>query len=97
MTTIQFSEKLLDLEDSLRYYALSLTSDIDKANDLLQETFLKALTYREKFAENTNLKAWVYTIMNNTFINDYRKASKSKNRLSGSNSEFHLQIANTKM
>ena len=97
MSTVQFSQKLLSLEDNLKYYALSLTSDIDKANDLLQETFLKALTYQDKFAENTNFKAWVYTIMKNTFINDYRKASKSKNSLSGSNSEFHLQIAKDKI
>lgn len=96
MSQKQFSTELLSLENSLKYYALSLTSDIDKANDLLQETFLKALTYQDKFAENTNFKAWVYTIMKNTFINDYRKASKSKNSLSGSNSEFHLQIARNK-
>ncbi len=93
MSEKHFSQQLLSLENNLKYYALSLTSDNDKANDLLQETFLKALTYRDKFAANTNFKAWVYTIMKNTFINDYRKASKSKNSLSGSNSEFHLQIA----
>lgn len=97
MSQVQFNNELLALEDSLKYYALSLTSDIDKANDLLQETFLKALTYQDKFAENTNFKAWVYTIMKNTFINDYRKASKSKNSLSGSNSEFHLLIAKDKV
>ncbi|MBN1926234.1 MAG: sigma-70 family RNA polymerase sigma factor [Prolixibacteraceae bacterium] len=93
MSTVQFSNKLLSLENNLKYYALSLTSDNEKANDLLQETFLKALTYQDKFSENTNFKAWVYTIMKNTFINDYRKAAKSRNSLSGSNSEFHLMIA----
>lgn len=97
MSQVHFSQKLLSLEDSLKYYALSLTSDMDRANDLLQETFLKALTYQDKFAENTNFKAWVYTIMKNTFINDYRKASKSRNSLSGSNSEFHLKIAKDKI
>ena len=69
MSEIQFSNKLLSLETNLKYYALSLTSDNDRANDLLQETFLKALTYKDKFTENTNFKAWVYTIMKNTFIN----------------------------
>ncbi|HKM93647.1 MAG TPA: sigma-70 family RNA polymerase sigma factor [Prolixibacteraceae bacterium] len=97
MSEIQFSNKLLSLETNLKYYALSLTSDNDRANDLLQETFLKALTYKDKFTENTNFKAWVYTIMKNTFINDYRKASKSRNSLSGSNSEFHLLIAKDKI
>ncbi|HPS12620.1 MAG TPA: sigma-70 family RNA polymerase sigma factor [Prolixibacteraceae bacterium] len=93
MSTVQFNEKLLGLENNLKYYALSLTSDRDRAYDLLQETFLKALTYSDKFSENTNFKAWVYTIMKNTFINDYRKASKSRNSLNGSNNEFHLKIA----
>lgn len=97
MSKIQFSHNLLSLENSLKYYALSLTSDNDRANDLLQETFLKALTYRDKFTEDTNFKAWVYTIMKNTFINDYRKAAKSKNSLSGSNSEFHIKVAKDKI
>lgn len=97
MYTAQFSNKLLGLENSLKYYALSLTSDNDRANDLVQETFLKALTYQDKFAADTNFKAWVYTIMKNTFINDYRKASKSRNSLTGSNSEFHLKITKDKL
>jgi RNA polymerase sigma factor (sigma-70 family) len=93
MSALQFNQKLLSLENNLKYYALSLTSDRDRAFDLLQETFLKALTYQDKFSEDTNFKAWVYTIMKNTFINDYRKALKSRNSSSGSNSEFHLKIA----
>jgi RNA polymerase sigma factor (sigma-70 family) len=97
MTAIKFNSRLLSLENNLKYYALSLTSDKDRANDLLQETFLKALTYSDKFAEDTNFKAWVYTIMKNTFINDYRKASKSRNSLSGSNSEFHMKVAKDKL
>jgi len=97
MTSVKFNSRLLSLENNLKYYALSLTSDRDRANDLLQETFLKALTYSDKFAEDTNFKAWVYTIMKNTFINDYRKASKSRNSLSGSNSEFHMKVAKDKM
>ena len=96
MSTVQFNQKLLSLEHNLKYYALSLTSDRDRASDLLQETLLKALTYRDKFSEDTNFKAWVYTIMKNTFINDYRKASKSRNSLSGSNSEFHIKVAKDK-
>jgi len=51
MTQIQFTNALLGLSDKLHYYALSLTSDSERANDLLQETFLKALTYREKFTK----------------------------------------------
>lgn len=97
MSKVQFNSNLLGLQRNLKYYALSLTSDSDRANDLLQETFVKALTYSDKFSEDTNFKAWVYTIMKNTFINDYRKASKSRNSLSGSNSEFHLLVAKDKL
>ena len=90
MTQIQFNNALLGLSNKLHYYALSLTSDSERADDLLQETFLKVLTYREKFAQNTNFKAWIYTIMKNTFINDYRRNVKTKNTFDGSGSDLHL-------
>ena len=92
MTQIQFNNALLGLQDKLLYYALSLTADQEKANDLLQETFLKALTYREKFTQNTNFKAWIYTIMKNTFINDYRRNVKTKNTFDGSNNDFSSKV-----
>jgi RNA polymerase sigma-70 factor (ECF subfamily) len=53
-----------------------LTQNEDEASDLVQDTYLKALTYRDKFQQDTNLKAWTYTIMKNTFINNYRRNSK---------------------
>jgi RNA polymerase sigma factor (sigma-70 family) len=97
MTQVQFNNALLGLSNKLHYYALSLTSDSEKADDLLQETFLKALTYRDKFAQNTNFKAWIYTIMKNTFINDYRRNVKTKNTFDGSNNDFHLLVSTDKV
>lgn len=97
MTQVQFTNALLGLSDKLHYYALSLTSDSERADDLLQETFLKALMYRDKFAQNTNFKAWIYTIMKNTFINDYRRKVKTKNTFEGSNNEFHLMFTKDKV
>ena len=97
MTQVQFNNALLGLEEKLHYYALSLTADSERANDLLQETFLKALTYREKFTQNTNFKAWIYTIMKNTFINDYRRNVKTKNTFDGSNNDFHLMFSKDKV
>ncbi|MCK3684339.1 RNA polymerase sigma factor [Maribellus sp. YY47] len=97
MTQIQFTNALLGLSDKLHYYALSLTADSERADDLLQETFLKALTYREKFTQNTNFKAWIYTIMKNTFINDYRRKVKTKNTFEGSNNDFHLMFTKDKV
>ena len=73
MTNIQFNSQLIDLKGNLRSYALGLTSDPEYANDLVQETMLKALTYRDKFRANTNFKAWLFTILKNSFINHYRK------------------------
>ena len=81
MTTIQFQNSLTGLENKMYYFALSLTSNTDKAHDLVQETYLRALTYQNKFSSDTNLMAWVYTIMKNTFINDYRRNLKAKSTL----------------
>ena len=97
MTQDQFNNKLLGLSEKLHYYALSLTSDPERANDLLQETFLKALTYRDKFTKDTNFKAWIYTIMKNTFINDYRRNVKTKNAFDISNNDFHLNFSKDKV
>jgi len=93
MTQFQFQNALLELQGKLHYYALSLTSDTEKANDLLQETFLKALSYREKFTQNTNFRAWTYTIMKNTFINDYRRTMRTQNSFDLANNDFHLMYS----
>ena len=97
MTQVQFNDALLGLRNKLHYYALSLTSDPERANDLLQETMLKALTYRDKFTENTNFKAWLYTIMKNTFINDYRRNVKTRNTIDDSNNDFHWLFSRDKV
>jgi RNA polymerase sigma factor (sigma-70 family) len=90
MTQIQFNKALLSLKKNLRYYAISLTSDPEKASDLLQETMLKSLTNRDKFKENTNFKAWIYTIMRNTFINEYRRNVKRKDTFDFLSNELQL-------
>jgi RNA polymerase sigma factor (sigma-70 family) len=73
MTALEFNHQLIGLEDKLNRFAYTLTSDRDEAKDLLQDTMLKALVYRDQFVSYTNLKAWTYTIMKNTFINNYRR------------------------
>lgn len=90
MTTIQFNNRLLGLQDKLLYFALSLTSNDEDARDLLQETILKALTYRNQFTANTNFKAWVFTIMKNTFINNYRRNQKTRNTFDGTDDAFKV-------
>jgi RNA polymerase sigma-70 factor (ECF subfamily) len=74
MTAMDFNNKLISMEDRLERFAISLTANREEAKDLLQETYLKALSSKDKFIEFTNFEAWAYTIMKNTFINNYRKA-----------------------
>lgn len=77
MTAIEFNHRLISLHDNLSYFANTLTNDREEAKDLIQDTCLKALTHKDKFADDTNLKAWTYTIMKNTFINNYRRNQKA--------------------
>jgi RNA polymerase sigma-70 factor (ECF subfamily) len=78
MTAIEFNSAIVQISTSLRPIAMNLTRDSEEANDLMQETFLKAFANREKFADGTNLKAWIYTIMKNTFITNYHRLVKRK-------------------
>lgn len=71
-----FSQNVTSFLPQLKPYAIKLTRNIDDSEDLLQETVLKALSNADKFREGTNLKAWLFTIMKNIFINDYRKKVK---------------------
>ena len=76
MTKIEFNTLVIRQAIPLRSYALHFTHNADDANDLVQDTILKAITYYNKFKEGTNLKGWLYTIMKNTFINNYRRFIK---------------------
>ncbi len=73
MTAMDFTYRIDSLTGVLKPFALKLTKDSEDANDLLQETMLKAYSNREKFTDGTNLKAWMYTIMKNTFITNYQR------------------------
>lgn len=77
MSTLEFNDALLGLEQYLRAFAMTYTRNEEEARDLTQETLLKALTYRHYYQPKTNFKAWVFTIMRNTFINNYRRNSKT--------------------
>lgn len=78
MSTIEFNQALTELENNLRSFALRFTQNLEDAKDLTQETMLKAITYRKHYTPHTNFKAWVFTIMRNIFINQYRRKTKSK-------------------
>lgn len=76
MTAADFNQMVVRHEDILHPYALSLTNNYEDARDLYQETMLRALMNRDKYQFGTNLKAWLYTIMRNIFINNYRRNKK---------------------
>lgn len=73
MTAIEFNYAIYSTSKALKPFALRLTKDSEDANDLLQDTLVKAFLNREKYADGTNLKAWLYTIMKNTFITNYQR------------------------
>ena len=73
MKNISLNFDINSHKSSLSKFALAFTRNEDDANDLVQDTFLKAIRYENLYKEGTNLKAWLYTIMRNTFINDYRR------------------------
>jgi len=78
MSTLEFNDALIGIENNLKSFALSFTRNKEDASDLTQETMLKAIVYRNYYTPQTNFKAWVFTIMRNLFINQYRRKSKSK-------------------
>ena len=73
MSTTEFGLMLDQQTAFMRQLALKLTKHIEDAEDLIQDTYFKALKNKDKYAQGTNLKGWLYTIMKNTFINNYRK------------------------
>ena len=78
MTAIEFTHQLASLRGTLRLFTRRFTHDREESLDLVQDTMLKALIHRDKFREDTNLKGWLFTIMRNTFINNYRRNQRSR-------------------
>ncbi|UCJ06400.1 RNA polymerase sigma factor [Chitinophaga pendula] len=76
MSSTEFNNLLLGNADFLRPYAITLTKDAESAKDLYQETLFRALANREKYLAGTNIRAWLYTIMRNIFINNYRRGNR---------------------
>ncbi len=78
MSTPEFDQILIKNTEFLKPFAFTLTKDQEAAKDLVQETLFRALANKEKYHIGTNIKAWMYTIMRNIFINNYRRKSKQQ-------------------
>ncbi len=90
MSSIEFSQMVINNEEYLKPFAITLTRDIETAKDLLQETFYRAFANKEKYNAGTNIKAWLYTIMRNIFINNYRRKAKQQTVFDNTPNEFLL-------
>ena len=93
MITKKFTDRLLAIQDNLLSFALILTSNRDDAYDLVQDTTLKVLDSEDKYAENINFKGWVFTIMRNIFINNYRRVARSATVIDQTENYYHLNIS----
>ncbi len=89
-TSIDFGTDIMQYENLLRPFAINLTKDFEESEDLLQDTFYRALVNSEKFSEGTNIKAWLFTIMRNIFINNYRRKKKSHTITDTSDNQYLL-------
>lgn len=90
MRTANFAQDLLSVQTELLNFAYKLTANREEANDLLQETSLKALDNEDKYTAETNFKGWIYTIMRNIFINNYRKALRDQTYVDQTDNQFYL-------
>ena len=86
-----FQQDVVGMQSNLMNFAFKLTADRDRASDLVQDTTLKALDSEGLFAENTNFKGWLFTIMRNIFINNYRRSVRETTVMDNtSDSIFHI-------
>lgn len=83
----------MNLQSNMLNFAYMLTNNRDDAYDLLQDTTLKALDNEEKFTEGTNFKGWVFTIMRNTFINNYRRQVRNATVVDNTQDLYHLNLS----
>jgi RNA polymerase sigma factor (sigma-70 family) len=90
MPNLEFNNLLINNADFLKPFAVNLTKDTESAKDLLQETLYKALANQEKYNVGTNIKAWLFTIMRNIFINDYRRKTKQQTIFDSTPNDYFL-------
>ena len=93
MGTNAFQDNLTKLQGNLLSFAYQLTTNREAAEDLLQDTTLKALDNEEKYVDNVNFKGWIFTIMRNIFINNYRQTVRKATVIDQTEDLYHLNIS----
>ena len=92
MSTVDFDRMLMSNAEFLKPFAVTLTHDTEAAKDLFQETLYRALANKDKYNVGTNIKAWLYTIMRNIFINNYRRKAKQSTIFDSTPNEYLLNL-----
>ncbi|HEU4607965.1 MAG TPA: RNA polymerase sigma factor [Chitinophagaceae bacterium] len=90
MSSLEFNQMLVSNAEFLKPFAITLTRDNEAAKDLFQETLFRALANKDKYHVGTNIKAWLYTIMRNIFINNYRRKAKQQTIFDATPNEYLL-------
>lgn len=91
-TTESFKQRLVGLQANLLSFAYQLTSSREAAEDLLQDTTLKALDNEDKYVDNVNFKGWIFTIMRNIFINNYRQTVRKATVIDQTEDLYHINV-----
>lgn len=90
---LSLRDKLVGLQGNLFNFACRLTANRDTAQDLVQDTTLKVLDNQSKYVDNVNFKGWVFTIMRNIFINNYRRQTRSATIVDTTEDLYHLNVS----
>lgn len=90
---LSFEQRLLGLQGNLFNFACQLTSNPDAAQDLVQDTTLKVLDNESKYVDNVNFKGWVFTIMRNIFINNYRRQVRNSTIIDTTEDLYHVNLS----
>ena len=95
MSQTDFYDRFDEMTNLLNAFAYNLTKNMEDAKDLFQETAYRAMTNRDKFRPGTNFKAWLFTIMKNIFINNYRKKTKANTIMDSTENLYYLNSGST--
>lgn len=87
-----FKNRVVGIQGNLLNFAYQLTSNREAAEDLLQDTTLKALDNEDKYVDNVNFKGWIFTIMRNIFINNYRQKTRQATVVDQTEDLYHLNV-----
>jgi len=94
MTTQEFSYSVNNEMDNLKKFAYKFTDDYQDANDLIQDTVFKAISNKHRFRIGTNLRAWLYTIMKNSFITKYQKMKRHRTFIDPTHNLYYINDSN---